>query len=90
MSECCQEILRLVNATGLLLDIGGFVLLFKFGLPPRLSESGHIALAADFDPQQKKKGILYRKLGYLALILIIFGFFLQLASNFPEVAPFCD
>lgn len=71
-----------INDIGLLLDIIGAILLFKFGLPASISREGHIHLITEqVDEEEKKKGKLYDKWGKIGLGLLVIGFIFQLISN---------
>ena len=71
-----------LNDLGLVLDIIGAVLLFKFGLPASIDREGHVLLATgQIDENEIKKGKLYDRWGRIGLALLITGFILQLASN---------
>lgn len=71
-----------MNTFGLILDILGVLLLFFFGLPPNVRRDGTGALVLEQEDQaQKNLGVLYDFLSWLALVLIVFGFGLQIYSN---------
>lgn len=76
----------LVNSAGLLFDIVGAVLIWRFGLPPEVSRSGASYLVVNPDDSvmaaTKKMAARYDFLGRLGLALLIFGFFIQIVSNF--------
>lgn len=74
-----------INCLGLVFDIVGAVILFKFGLPEEISRSGAISLVIEgTDQDEVKKGRLYDRWGRIGLILLILGFIFQFASNFIE------
>lgn len=57
----------------------GTILIFKFGLPPKVDPEGHIPLICEQeDEDKKKKGRKYKKLGYFGIFLIGIAYFLQL------------
>jgi len=57
----------------------GTVLIFKFGLPPKVDPEGHIHLICEQENEnEKKKGRTYKKLGYIGIFLIGIAYFLQL------------
>ena len=71
-----------INSVGLALDIGGVILLFLFALPSRVSEeppSELISFGSDPDStkQWEKQRKRYKFWSWLALGLLILGFFLQ-------------
>ena len=71
-----------VNSAGLLLDILGVVLLYKYGLPEEISRKGTgPTWTYGSDEKQKKKAKHYDMMSLLALGLLVFGFALQILSN---------
>lgn len=73
---------KLLNSAGLVLDIFGAVLLFKYGLPAEISRTGAVYIIAEQnDEAELTKARTYDRLGHLGLALLIGGFVLQLASN---------
>ena len=71
-----------LNDTGLVVDIIGAVLLFKFGLPDSINRKGHIYLITEQNnPEEERKCQQYDRFGKLGLIFIIIGFLLQVISN---------
>jgi hypothetical protein len=74
---------KLLNVLGLLADICGAVLLFKFGLPENINRSGHISRALEqTDEAEIAKAKKYDHYGKIALALLVVGFTGQLAGNF--------
>jgi hypothetical protein len=74
---------KVLNSIGLLLDISGAYLLFKFGLPEEIRRSGAIALALEqVDEAEAAKAKCYDRRGKFGLGLLVVGFVLQLLSNF--------
>lgn len=72
-----------INTIGLLFDILGAILLWKFGLPQEISRSGSICLALEQEnKEEKEKAILYDKFGNFGILLLIVGFIFQAISNF--------
>ena len=72
-----------VNTVGLLLDIIGALLLFKYGLPPDIDPSGHIHLILEQeDEEEKHRGKIYIRNSRFAVALLILGFALQAISNY--------
>jgi hypothetical protein len=71
------------NSTGLLLDIIGALILWLFGLPPDIRRSGQSYLVIG---QGNEKEILkakhYDSYSRCGIYLLLFGFVLQLISNF--------
>jgi hypothetical protein len=74
---------KVVNSAGLLCDIVGVILLFKFGLPDEVRRMGqsYIALEAS-DAAEIAKADRYDRFARIGLAAIIVGFILQLVSNF--------
>lgn len=80
---CTVEVSKLLNSSGLVLDIAGAYMLFKFGLPAEISRSGAQYLELEQnDIDEAKKAQKYDRLGRFGLGLLVGGFVLQLASNF--------
>lgn len=74
-----------INSLGLLLDIAGVVLIWRFGLPPEVSRSGMTLLAIEGnDPKEIAKGKRFDFYSRLGLGILIAGFVLQLVSNFTK------
>ncbi len=70
------------NSIGLLLDIIGGILLYFFGISPRIDRDGAIYIVTEGkDESEILKAKKYDRLSKIALILIIIGFGLQLISN---------
>ena len=73
---------QIINSIGLLLDIFGVVLLFKYGLPSNAAT--RTGVYGDVAPEVRKH---YDRMGQLGLALLIAGFLFQLASNFLQLRP---
>ncbi len=74
---------KIVNSIGLLFDIVGAILIWKYGLPDSISKSGSEIVTHSVDPEsEKKKAKKYEFWGKTGLGLLMFGFLLQLISNF--------
>ena len=72
-----------VNSIGLLLDIAGAILLWKYGLPESISREGTIPLViGQIDGAEVAKAKTYDCWSKFGLTLLILGFVLQLISNF--------
>lgn len=72
-----------INSLGLLIDIAGALLLWKFGLPEDVNREGLSFLAIEeTDEQERVKARKYDSYSRLALLFLIIGFILQLVSNF--------
>lgn len=71
------------NALGLILNIIGVILLWKFGLPENINRDGLSLLALEgTDEKEKQKAKRYDKYSNFAILLIVLGFLLQLISNY--------
>jgi hypothetical protein len=58
--------------------LGGTLLIFFFGLPPKVDPEGHIVLRTEqTDVEEIKKGKIYKRFGHLGLSLLIISFGLQ-------------
>ncbi len=66
-----------IDILGLSLDIVGVVMLFLFGLPPKVATQGMLALDGA-DPKQRR---LYGRLSWLALFFLVAGFVLQIWAS---------
>lgn len=75
-----------LNIFGLLFDIGGVVVLFKFGLSNVVTLDGSVFLlggpsSKEEETSNKKEGRFYYRMSSLGLTLILIGFLFQLAAN---------
>ena len=71
-----------VNSLGLILDIFGVILIWRFGLPEQVNRRGESALLLEqTDESEKAKAARYDKWSRCGLWLILGGFFLQLIGN---------
>lgn len=78
---------KIVNSMGLILDIAGAVLLWKYGLPESVSRTGRRYLTIrPEDPTEMEKEIAkvkkYDTWSQFGLFLLVLGFIGQLISNF--------
>lgn len=63
------------------IGLTGTLLIFFFGLPPKIDPEGHIHLIAEQeDKEEKKKAKKYKVSSYIGISLLAFSFLLQLAS----------
>jgi len=72
----------IINSLGLIFDITGAVLIFFYGITPLLTkEGGDVIITSSKEENKKeyKKHSFWSKFG---LLLLAFGFILQLISNF--------
>jgi hypothetical protein len=73
----------LVNSIGLVFDIVGAVLLWRYGLPEPISRTGAVHLILEqTDDTEKAKAKRYDRIARWGIALLIVGFALQLLSNF--------
>ncbi len=69
---------KIINSIGLLFDIVGALLVWKFGLPKGFTESGHhIFEFMSVEPSAKS----YKRWANVGIALLVLGFALQLTSN---------
>ncbi len=75
LSQCLVSI-------GLLCDIAGVFLLFRFGLPSRSPQVGHLLLetSKEEDAAIEAGRRRFERMARLALTLLVFGFGLQLVG----------
>jgi len=72
-----------INSLGLILDILGVLLLWRFGLPPRVNRGGASYLMLEgIDQDELKREARYDFRSRMGLLLVGLGFALQLVSNF--------
>ena len=72
-----------INSAGLVLDIIGATLLWKFGLPAEISRTGATFLATEgVDQSEVAKARRYDRASSLGFLFLVAGFVLQLWSNF--------
>jgi len=70
---------------GLLLNILGTILIWRFGLPPDINRHGHQALILETtDESQVKIGRRYDALSHLGMGFIFSGFVLQAVAVYRE------
>ncbi|NIK93642.1 hypothetical protein GZ212_15890 [Mangrovimonas sp. CR14] len=73
---------NLINSIGLIFDIIGVIMLFKYGLPADVSKDGYIGLAIqETNYEDIRKWKKYNFWSRFALVLLILGFMLQIISN---------
>ena len=75
-----------IGSFGLLLDIVGAILLFRYGLPESISREGHTILVTEqIDEKEVRLANFHDRMGRLGLSLLIFGFALQLVANLLQI-----
>jgi len=71
-----------MDIIGLALSFAGAIIIFIFGLPPRVSESGAIHLVAEqVDEGEIKTAKKYKMISRIGLILLAVGFLFQLLEK---------
>jgi hypothetical protein len=81
-------ILKLLSPIGLIMDIIGAFLIFKYGLPEEISRSGSGFLVFEKDnPEEKALAAKFDRLSKIGFRLLILGFTLQLI---PSLFNLCD
>jgi hypothetical protein len=77
--------IRWFSVAGLVLDIIGALMLWRYGLPEEVSRSGAIHLIGEQeDAAEKALARRYDWLARLGLTLLILGFVLQLIGSWPR------
>lgn len=73
---------KIVNSIGLIFDIIGAILLWKYGLPEPISKTGAVYIIAEqTDEVEKELANRYDQYANAGIGLLILGFVLQLISN---------
>lgn len=63
----------------------GALLIFFFGLPPKIDSKGHIHLILEQeDKKERQKAKKYRRINYIGFLLLAFSFLLQMISTIIE------
>ena len=72
-----------INTIGLIFDIIGVLMLFKYGLPSELSKEGTVFMAFQKnDEGEKRKWKKYHFWSKVGLLSILIGFLFQIVSNY--------
>jgi|LGVE01.1.fsa_nt_gb hypothetical protein len=72
-----------ISSIGLLLDIAGAVLIFKYGLPEKVDRDGAIYVVSGGEGEKEiQKAKKYDRWAKVGIVCLIIGFSLQLISNF--------
>jgi hypothetical protein len=88
MSYLCSHLPKLVNSLGLVCDVIGALLIWKYGLPESISRTGVIHIIAEqSDDDEIAKAKRFDYWARLGIGLLVFGFILQLVSNFIPAFP---
>lgn len=72
----------MVVSLGLVLDIVGVALIFRYGVAPAVSASGAQLLAWGHDESEKVRYRRYKRVSRIGLGCLMGGFFLQLIGNY--------
>jgi hypothetical protein len=72
-----------INSCGLVFDIIGATLIWRFGLPAEISRTGaqHLILE-ESDASEAAKALRYDRISWWGFASLVLGFVLQLVSNF--------
>lgn len=76
--------LNFVSSIGLIADIVGVLLLFKYGLPSRILNHGGSLLLEESDDEESARNRYNKNVerwAYIGLVLILVGFVLQLIGT---------
>jgi len=75
-----------INTLGLIFDIMGVGLLYKFGLPPNVNRRGvSYYILEKVDEDEIKKAKRFDKYSKVGIWLIFLGFALQVSSNILSI-----
>jgi hypothetical protein len=78
-----MSVQHLVNILGLVCDIFGAIVIWRFGLPESIDRKGAIyRVTGEVDKAEKAKAEKYDRFAKFGVCLIILGFIFQLISNF--------
>ena len=76
------SLLTNINFWAALIGLIGTLLIFFFGLPPKIDPEGHVYLILEQeDEEEKKKAKKYKLRGYIGILLLALSFLLQVAST---------
>ena len=74
-----------VNSIGLVFDIVGALLLWRYGLPEPISKTGAIHMIAEQSDQSEiDRAKRFDRWAHAGIALIVLGFLLQLISNYLQ------
>jgi hypothetical protein len=77
-----EDIIKWFGPIGLILDIIGAYLIFKYGLPEEVSKTGSINLVLEkVEPKEVEKAKKFDRLSKIGFYLLILGFIFQLISS---------
>ncbi len=76
---------NVLNIIGLSLNIIGVIILFFYGIPPKIDTGGyHVITTCEKDKKELKEISLYKIISSIGIILIFLGFVMQLLSYFVK------
>jgi hypothetical protein len=71
-----------ISSIGLIADIIGCLIIYKFGLPENVNKNGHINLILEqTNDNEIEKFKSYKRLSNVGLTLLLIGFIFQLIGN---------
>ena len=71
----------ILSTSGLVLDIAGVILLYKYGLPAEVRRSGIQLIGWGLDEEEIKEAKRYDRISLGAICLLVVGFGLQIVST---------
>ena len=75
-----MTLITLINI-GLVLDIIGTLVIFKYGLPSSETKSIHALSFEDPSPEEKRAIKITKRISPIGIILLVCGFVFQLVGN---------
>jgi hypothetical protein len=80
--------LYILSSFGLLLDMVGAIMLFKYGLPSEVSKEGNITIVMEqTDEKEIEKWKKYNRYSKFALTFLLTGFLLQFIPSVIQIFP---
>jgi hypothetical protein len=82
----CTEIIQWFTPVGLVLDVIGAILIFKYGLPADVSRKGYTCIVAEEeDETEKAKAKMYDRCSKTGFNLLILGFVFQFIASINSI-----
>ena len=79
---------RILNIVGLVLNLAGILILFRWGMPFRVESHGEVTLATGaVDPRGLALDKIFVRCGWVGLILLIIGVILQIIAQLLPPTP---